>query len=264
VALATQVSLEVARVAAGEFVKRLGSRRAESGAPVRNAFVSSIRGELPPLALLLRGGGRGGQLRVKLYISLLWVCAAKPYETAYPARAWAALLGLDDHETKGVRRIHEALRDLVDHKLITVQDRGGLPSLVTLLQEDGSGADYEPPSEVYNRLAQAKADPEVLARHRYFRIPSKIWTEGHIARLSGPCLAMLLVLLCEGRGVRNAPVWFTPDIARERFRLADTTRTKGLQGLRELGLMRTTQAVVSQDGVYIGFQRRRNVHTLTV
>lgn len=252
----------LARKAAGEFAAKLGSRRVESGAPVRNVFVTSLDGELPPLAALLRGGGRGGQTRVKLYLSLLWVCTAAPYEASYPARAWAALLGLEDHEGKGARRIHEAIRDLADRRLITAQDRGGRPSALRLLDESGSGEPYVPPSESYNRLRNLRVGGEVLRHHQYFKIPSRLWTEGHIARLSGPGIAMLLVLVCERRGSRDGEVWFTPDIAQERFQLAPATRTAGLKELRDLGLLQTRKAVVSQDGMFINFYRRRNVHTL--
>jgi hypothetical protein len=255
-------TVELARKAAAEFATRLGSRRVESGAPVRNLFVTSLGGGLPPLASLLRGGGRGGQTRVKLYLSLLWVCTAAPHEAIYPARAWAALVGLDDPDTKGARRIHEAIRDLTDRRLIAAQDRGGRPSALRLLDESGSGEPYASPSETYNTLRNLKAGSEILRRHTYFKIPSKLWTEGHIARLSGPGIAMLLVLLCERRGNRDGSVWFTPDIAQERFQLAPATRTTGLKELRDLDLLQTRKAVVSQDGTFISFHRRRNIHTL--
>lgn len=267
-----------ARGAGGEFGRRLG-RRLKSGAPVRNLFVGTDTAVLPPLANLLRGGqsgdgedqverrggGRGGQLRVKLYLSLLWVCAAEPYEATYPARAWAALLGLEDHETKGVRRIHQAIRDLADQGMITAQDRGGHPSTLRLLDDTGSRQPYEPPSEAYNRLSQAHADPDLLRLHYYFRVPSRIWTEGYMPQLSGPGIAMLLVLLSQQRGAQRVPeVWLAPNEADRRFRLAAATRSKGLQELRDLGLITTRKKIVSQDGSYITFQRRRNVHTVTL
>lgn len=254
--------VELAQRAAAEFAAKLGPRRVESGAPVRNLFVTSMDGELPPLAALLRGGGRGGQTRVKLLLSLLWVCTAAPHEAIYPARAWAALIGLDDPDNKGARRIHEAVRDLVDRRLIAAQDRGGRPSALRLLDESGSGEPYTAPSERYNALRQTRAGNDVLRRHAYFKIPSKLWTEGHIARLGGPGIAMLLVLLCERRGNRDGAVWFTPEVAQGRFQLAPATRTAGLKELRDRDLLQTRKAVVSQDGTFISFYRRRNVHTL--
>jgi hypothetical protein len=76
-AQATRSLLPYQQVAAKEFADRLGARRRKAGAPVRTIFVSDERVERPPLARLLSGaegggGGRGGQLRAKLYLSLLW------------------------------------------------------------------------------------------------------------------------------------------------------------------------------------------------
>lgn len=132
--------------------------------------------------------------------------------------------------------------------------------MLRLLDESGSSEPYIPPSESYNALRTSRAPIEVLRRHQYFKIPSKVWTEGHLARLTGPGVAMLAVLLCEQRN--GGDVWFTPDIAQQRFQLAPTTRTAGLKELRELGLIETRKAPVSHDGTFINFQRWRNVHTL--
>jgi hypothetical protein len=268
-AQATRTSAEVAlsMSTAAEFARKVGHRRRTSGAPVRKGFVSTVfyagGTATPSLAAMLRGGGRGGQLRVKLYISLLWLCAAAPYEASLPARAWAALLGLADHETRGVRRIHEAIRDLHDRKLITVRDRGGMPSILGLLDENGGGEPYIPPSTAYNTLARQNAAPAQLRRHQYFRIPSSFWTEGYVSQLGGPGVAMLLVLLCE-QPRAGAGIWFTPETARQRFALAHSTRATGLQQLRELGLVTSQVAVTSEDGTYLTFQRRRNVHQLNL
>ena len=268
-AQATRISADqaLAMTAAAEFARKVGSRRRESGAPVRKGFVSTdfYTGgtATPPLAAMLRGGGRGGQLRVKLYISLLWLCSAAPYEASLPARAWAALLGLADPEGRGVRRIHEAIRDLHERKLITVRDRGGMPSVLGLLDENATGEPYTPPSTTYTTLSRQGAEPAQLRRHQYFRIPSSLWTEGYVGQLGGPGIAMLLVLLCE-RSRAGAMVWFTPEIARQRFTLAHSTRTAGLQELRDLGLVTSKIAVTSEDGTYLTFQRRRNVHELNL
>jgi len=89
-AQATRSLLPYQQVAAKEFADRLGARRRKAGAPVRTIFVSDERVERPPLARLLSGaegggGGRGGQLRAKLYLSLLWICAKQPYDVARPS-----------------------------------------------------------------------------------------------------------------------------------------------------------------------------------
>lgn len=254
--------------AASEFAERLGNRRRTAGAPIRTIFVSDEQVERPTLARLLSagggtgGGGRGGQLRAKLYVSLLWVCAREPYDVARPARAWAALLGLPDIETKGVRRVQQALRDLEERHLIRLEDRGGLPSNVVVLSEKGDGSPYQPPSDVHSRLQANKARSELLHEHRYFRVPTTLWTHGYISELSGPGLAMLLALLSERRGQTDPGVWIAPSRASDRFGFAASTRVDGLANLRKIGLLRTTRKVVSESGSYIDFARRRNVHEL--
>lgn len=251
--------------APAEFARKVGRRRLASGAPVRKSFVSTSfnsASSVPPLAALVRGGGRGGQLRLKLYLSLLWVCASEPFEASMPARAWAALLGLPDPDDRGVRRIHEATRDLRDRELIQVRDRGGYPNALILLDESGSGEPYRSPASLYNQLRNVQANRDRLRPHQYFKIPSSIWTEGYIQRLGGPGMAMLLVLLC--KRVADNDVWFSPAVAHERFALAPSTRSAGLQQLRTEGLITTRSEVISEDGNYISFQRRRNVHRLTI
>lgn len=256
--------------AAGEFARRLGGKRRDAGAPLRNYFVADDRdGVKPPLAQLLSagptgGGGRGGQLRLKLYLSLLWVCAAPPYEAIRPARAWAALLGLPDPEGRGARRVQDTLRELQNRKLVTLRDRGGWASAVTVLSDFGTGSPYLSPSETYNQLKQSGLSTAELAVHRYFRVPSKVWTSGLISRLSGPGLAMLLVLRCEQQGKDGTPVWFSPDRAMTRFSLAETTRRQGLDQLRAEGLVTTVTRKLSESGDFIDVYRQRKVHTLTL
>lgn len=253
------------QLAAKEFAAQLGARRRAAGAPVRTIFVSDESAPKPPAAMLLSGpesggGGRGGQLRVKLYLSLLWVCARQPYDVARPARAWAALLGLPDHETNGVRRVQQAFRDLADRGFIHLEDQGGRPSRVIVRSEKGDGSSFMPAPEAYSRLQQRKVEDAALLEHRYFRVPSTLWTDGHIARLKGPSLAMLLALLSERRGAEAADVWFSPERAKQRFGIATSTRREGLEHLRDLGLVVTKSKVVSEGGSYIDWARRRNVH----
>jgi hypothetical protein len=259
----------VQQLAAQEFAAFLGANRRKAGAPVRTSFVIAEPGrQRPPLAELLSsttgngGGGRGGQVRLKLYLSLLWVCAKDPYEATRPARAWAALLGLEDIDSRGARRVQNAFRDLEDRDMVRIRDRGGLPNAVRPLSDRGSARKYEPPSETYNRLQQRNADEAALQRHRYFRVPSGLWTKGHIAALSGPGLAMLLVVRAEQRGKGNIPVWFSPQLAASRYGLAESTRVQGLEQLRRLGLLTTTSQNISESGAFIDQIRRRNVHTL--
>lgn len=177
-----------------------------------------------------------------------------------PARARSALLDLPDPENHGVRRIQQTLRELQDRQLVRLKDRGGLPTRVFVLSEKGDGSDYRPAPDAHSVLQSKGVNDDVLREHRYFRVPSSLWTGGHIGRLRGPGLAMLLALLSERRGQSEPGVWFSPARATSRFGFAASTRTQGLAELRECGLLRTTTRTVSENGAYIDFARRRNVH----
>ena len=275
-ALAPRVAGGPPEAAAGdapeEFARRLGRRRA-AGAPVRNLFVADDReGVRPPMAQLLSaatstavgGGGRGGQLRLKLYLSLLWICAAPPHEAVRPARAWAGLLGLDDPAGRGARRVQDAMRDLQERQMVVIRNRGSAANGITPLIEWGTGQPYSTPPEAYNYWKLRRAGPEQLVAHRYFRLPSSLWTSGLITRLGGPGLAMLLVLRCEQQGADGKPVWFSPDRALNRFGLAESTRRQGLDQLRTEGLVTSVQQRLSESGDFIDVYRRRLVHTLTM
>lgn len=251
--------------AAKEFRRALRGARAREGAPVRRLFASDETSK-PPLACLLSGpagpgGGRGGQLRVKVLISLLWVCSSEPFTTRRPASAFAALLGLPAHQENGARRVSQALRDLADRDHIRLIQRGGHSPEIVLLNELRDGSAYESPVEMYNTLSRRGAvSRSTLRRHQYFRVPTEIWTEGWIYRMSGPALAMYLVMLAE-RTDRSPEVWFSPSRAEARFGMAASTRKKAIKELQELGAITTTSRKVSETGRVIDESRRRNVYT---
>jgi hypothetical protein len=219
-----------------------------------------------PLAKMLRGG-RGGQVRLKLYLSILWLAAAPPHDVAYPARAWASLLDLEDPSGRGARRINDAIAWLEANSFVTVEDQPGHPNRVTLLNELGKNPDtgrsrrYTIPGAAYNKLAAKAAEPEKLRLHRYIKIDARFWTSGWMACLSGAAVSMYLVLLAE-QGLRGegAELWFSPDAAIKRYSLSDDTRSKGLNELRRAGLINTLRRPVATD--IFDVQRFRNVYIL--
>jgi hypothetical protein len=156
------------------------------------------------------------------------------------------------------------MRDLQDRRMVSIRDRGGHASAVTPLIDFGTGGPYLSPSETYNQLKMAGASAEQLAVHRYFKLPSTVWTTGLISRLAGPGLAMLLVLRCEQQGKDGTPVWFSPDRALTRFGLAESTRRQGLDQLRAQGVVTTVTRRLSESGDFIDVYRQRKVHTLTL
>jgi hypothetical protein len=212
------------------------------------------------MAAMLRGG-RGGQVRLKTYLSMLWLAAAPPHDVSYPARAWATLLDLPDPQGKGARRINDAISWLEKEKFVTVASQPGYPNRVTLLSELGNGERYRVPGEVYNKARTSGADPADLSAHRYLQIPPAFWTSGWMCTLSGAGTAMFLVLLAERVGKSDdQELWFSPEVASLRYSLSHDTRSAGLQELRRAGLVSAKRRPVASD--VFDVQRFRNVYVL--
>lgn len=226
------------------------------------------------LQVLLRGRedravGRGGDVRLKLLLSLLWVAGNPPYDVSYPARAWATLLDLRDPDKAGARRVSQAFQWLEAWLFVTVENQAGRPLRVTLLREDGSGSAYVPPGAVNNRLTQAlqtASDPDQDAlrarreEERYLQLPATLWTQGWIQTLSSAGLSMLLVLLSESLGGAQKELWLTPDLAARRYGLSPATRSTGLRELVNLRVARVKRRTVSRD--VFDYRRMRNVYRL--
>ncbi|MET7695123.1 hypothetical protein ABZT06_45740 [Streptomyces sp. NPDC005483] len=244
-----------------ESASRLGRRRAQ----VRYTFVERFTHteEPPPMARMLRGG-RGGQVRLKLYLSYLWLQkedAAR--ELAIRHSAWATLLDLPDPEKAGARRISDAQAWLEEHRFIEVRRTGRL-NLVTVLDENGRGEPWVAPGAAAKKEKETSdpADLGVLL-HRYIQIPKTFWTCGHIAVLSGAAVAMFLALLCENGGLgEDLPLWFSPREAEGRFALSEDTRSKGLRELADAGLVTTKRRPVNETDFQAEALYMRNVHFL--
>jgi hypothetical protein len=239
----------------------LAHRNRGRNAQLRRLFVERTDVAHPtPLALMLRGG-RGGHVRLKTYLSMLWLAAAPPHDVAYPARAWASLLDLPDPSGRGARRINDAIAWLEANEFVEVATQPGYPNRVTLLHESGTGRRYRVPGAVYNKGKAKGADASELAAHRYLQIPAAYWTSGWMCTLSGPATAMFLVLLAEqsGRG-DDQELWFSPEAATLRYSLSADTRSVGLQELRRAGIVAVRRRAIASD--VFDVQRYRNTYLL--
>jgi hypothetical protein len=217
--------------------------RRSAGVPLVESFVrrNGESGAAPPLVLLLRGG-QGGEVRLKLYLTIALLAVRSPFVITdpVPARSWAAALGLDDPEHKGARRIGGAISWLAEHRFLDTGRRQGTPGSVQLLSQDLSGSAYQRPG------------PDT----RYIQLPLGLWDEGWIVRLSGTALAILIVLL-DLQGGRAQPQWISPAEARRRYDLSPDTWTKGLKELKELDLVTVTRRT---QGDVFDYKRMRNAY----
>ncbi len=220
-----------------------GNRVYARPAPIREGFVRAHSETRPPLSRIMTGGGRGGEVRLKLYLSMLWIAAAPPYETTFPSRGWAELLGLWDPETAGARRVADALVWLASERLVRTQPMQGKPSVVYLLDDAGRGIAYKPPGVVHER---------------YLKLPPSFWMQGWHVVLSAAAIALLLVLRDQQSLEPNKSIWVSPSRARELYMLSPDTWTKGTHELQDHGLVSIAHIPVSADA--FGWRRVRNTY----
>ena len=217
--------------------------RRRSGVQVPELFIRRADQSLdvPPLALLLRGG-QGGEVRLKLYLTMLLLAVRPPFDIRepVPARSWAAALGIPDPENRGARRVGDAITWLAEHKFLETERRQGAPGAVRLLHSDLSGHPYVRPTE----------------RERYITLPLGLWEQGWIARLSGTALALMIVLL-DMQSARTEPQWISPAQARRRYDLSPDTWSKAL---KELTAFELVTILRRPQGGEFNYQRMRNAY----
>lgn len=228
-----------------------------------------------PMARLVGAGGRGAAVSVKLYLALIWRSAGAPHTTNYPARKWAQLLALPESETKGTRRVIDALRTLEDAKLVHLVREPGEPSIVQILDESGSGAAYELPSTAHFRAQdlvsktrsaeRKKKYQQAMEANRYSRIPLTLWTHGHIQDMSSAAVAMLLILMSNSHASEGAEVWWSTQKFPNQYGISPATRARGTKELVDRGLLKVTKRLVPNspnNSRALAREKVRNVYTL--
>ena len=243
--------------AAQEIADSAGRR---DNGPVRKSFVrSDTAGDRAPMAQLVGVGGRGGEVPVKLLLALLWRCSAPPFDTDISARKWATVLALRDPNAGGARRVTDAMQTLARLNLIRLTPRRGDSSVVQLLEEDGSNEPYTLPSTAYTLAPADRQD-----RHRYFKFPTTLWTQGHLQAMSMPALSMLLIALAE-EGADGRELWWSTERFPSRYAISPATRAKGTRELIGRRLLYVHKRLVTdspnRDRTF-SRERVRNVYQL--
>lgn len=238
--------------------QRAGKRARNRTAQIRRDFVQRARPDAPdpPLARFIGGrAGRGGEVRLKVYLTQLWIAAGGSHDVNFAPSAYARLLGLDDPYKKGARKVNDALDWLHAEGFITLERSRGLEPVATLLREDGSRTPYELPGRAAKDPSTGKVGPE----HFYFRVPPSFWTQTWVAHLSGPAVAVLLVLLARSRSKRQDGIWISPSQLTDWYAFSDDTRRRGLAMLEDSGLVFVGRQAVDPD---FGFRRVRNTYSI--
>lgn len=217
--------------------------RRTSGVQFPPSFLRDDKQYNPPLARLLRGG-RGGDVRLKLYLTMTLLAARPPHDIrSIPARAWAQALGLPDPERNGARRIGDALDFLAEQKLIRVRGRQGSPRDVVLLSPAGNGGKYD------------------WRGAWYISLPLGFWSNEWIYHLTGSAVALLLVL----RDMRSDrkftdPPWLSTR-GKKRYGLSEATWTRATKELTEMGLLTVGRTPQGKDFDYRRLRNTYWVHT---
>lgn len=245
-----------AALKAAENAGAYGRKRAQ----LRYPFVERLHADdaPPPMARMLRGG-QGGQVRMKLYLSYLWMQREdEATPLSFTARAWATLFDLKDPAGAGARRVSDAQAWLNKNHFIEINAQAGRPNQVVVLNETGDGSEYVAPGAAARIEARSALG---AVYNRYVQIPRTFWTNGHLTVLSGAGIAMFLVLLCQrGPASEDEALWFSPREAEGKFALSEDTRSKGLRELAAAGLVETRRRQINPTDFEV--VHVRNVHFL--
>jgi hypothetical protein len=221
------------------------SHRARS-VPYSRAFVRSLNkvpgipAPTPPLARLIQGG-RGGEVRLKLYLLLTMTATRYPYDIRNPPSSAALARTLDLEPATGARRIASNVKWLVDHHFIALTKRPGMTSSIQLLDPQGTG----------DRMS----DP----RHPrpYVSISLGFWSQGWLLHLSPVAIAVFFSLR-ERLGGYKQPQSLLPE-RRDSYDLSHDTWTRGGRELEHNGLLTVGTTIEGEDYAYT---RRRNNYWL--
>lgn len=232
-----------------------GRSQRKSGVALPIPFVRDENSDAGPmLARVLRGdpkdngtrGGRGGEVRLKLLLSMHCIAVKKPYDVTRAPMSWAQMLDLPKDSTNGARRIRDAMDWLEAHRLIRVESTRGTVPKCFLLSPIGDGKEYSRPTPA----------------QRYILVPTAFWQNGWIVALSGTALAMWLVLADLQGGREDHDVWVTPAEARSRYRLSQDTFAKGITEVSDHDLV--TVRRVPQGAEEWQHNRIRNSYRLHI
>jgi hypothetical protein len=224
-----------------------------TGARLPPSFARGDGTGTPPLAQLIQGG-QGGEVRLKLYVSMVLLAGSvKKHKTLgrhsivnVSTSTWARLLALPDPPVNGARRVADAQNELARVKLIKVQRQPGQPPRLSLLHASGSGGPFAEPTGPY------------------IRIPLDVWEQRWIWALSSKELAVLIALidLCGGKGRdgTGGPQALS-GIDRDRYGLSEDTWRISSASLVRHGLLETDIQRVRFD---LETARRRKRYALNL
>lgn len=232
-------------------IKRQTGREA---IPLRSRFIRDVGSPMgnvadTPLRMLVRRGDRDG-ITLRLYLGLLWLSTAPPYDSSVAADQWGRLLALD-LQTNYRRRVYDALKRLEGQRLIKVNRKRGTTSTITLLDEGGKGIPYNAPK-------QARRPEDA-----WIKVPSGLWQKEEFYDLKTPGLAMLLAILAD-TSPKTGYAWWSPAHFERRIGLSQSTRSRGVAELRDAGLLEIRRKRLEPGEGNFSNDKFRNTYRLTL
>jgi hypothetical protein len=152
---------------------------------------------------------------------------------------WAQALGLPQSETKGARRIRDALKWLEGTRLIKVKRVKEHNPRIYLMSQGATGGAYKRPrprGEIYASL------------------PVAFWANGWILEMSAAAIAVLLILLQLQYGSEGEPIWIR---SAWQYDLSGDTWTRGTGELVGMGFLVKKREVRGDELLW---RRRRNLY----
>lgn len=189
-----------------------------AGLRLAPSFVKSADPDDPPALARMLGAGRGGAVRLKLFLTFaLRATSGRPILAARRPPGLSRMLALPSDT--GPRRVSDALRWLRNNRFIELRPQEGQPGEITLL--DGE----EHPHDL------SSSD-----RHgRYVLVPIELWTSGHILEMKARDVAVFIAL----RDVTSNPAneGSLTGYLKAQYGLSDDTWTRALKELRKRNLI---------------------------
>jgi hypothetical protein len=234
----TTEELTVAR----ELLGRAAARSQRSNVAYAPEFIRTMNytADAPitfPLLSQLIQGGRGGEVRLKLYLLLTMIATQRPFDIRNPPTPLTMARTLALPQATGSRRINGNLNWLEYHKLIKRTKRPGLTAAIQLLDLNGN----------------EKPMPDPRSSRPYVTIPIEFWSEGWLLALSPTAIAVLFAVI-ERLGGQKIPMYMTRP-RHQSYNLSHDTWTRGRKELEKHYLLKVTRTPQGDD---YNYRRLRN------
>lgn len=220
------------------------SGRGSASVPLRPSFVQHAvsAGTTAPLGELVR---RGDERALDLFLLHRACASAVPWDVTHPSTTWARTLGLvrpdllDSIDRNAGAQVSKVWRRLEDRGLVR-RERTGRRTRVIVLDESGSGAEYDAPEKGYSRL------------------PYAYWTadERWYLNLSLASKAVLLI------AIQQRPAFDMPEeFVAQRYDISRDTWRNGSAELEKCGLLQVTRTF-QEDWLAATARRGRSTYKL--